>query len=242
MFEVNNLTFSYNTEKVISNISFKFSSGKIVGIIGPNGAGKSTMIKAILNLVNKDSGTVHFNNIDVTKSLKDISYIPQRSNINLNFPIKVIDVVLMGLYPKIGIVRRFKKEDIKEAEEVLKKVGMYKYKNTQIGSLSGGQQQRVFLARSIIQKSKVLFLDEPFVGIDIKTEELIIDILKNLKKEGKLIFIVHHDLTKVNHYFDELIILNKEIIAAGKVKDVFNEENMRKAYNFKLLKGEDKND
>lgn len=238
MFEVNNLSFSYDKEIVIKDISFKFDKGNIVGIIGPNGAGKSTMIKAILNLIKKDSGTVSFNNVDITKSLKDISYIPQRSDINLNFPITVIDVVLMGLYPKNGLIKRFKKGDIEKAETVLKKVEMLKYRNTQIGSLSGGEQQRVFLARSIIQESEVLFLDEPFVGIDIKTEKLIIEILKELKDQGKLIFIVHHDLTKVNHYFDQLIILNKKIIAAGNVKKVFNENNMQKAYSFKLQKGE----
>lgn len=238
MFEVNNLSFSYDKEIVIKDISFKFDKGNIVGIIGPNGAGKSTMIKAILNLIKKDSGTVSFNNVDITKSLKDISYIPQRSDINLNFPITVIDVVLMGLYPKNGLFKRFKKSDIEKAETVLKKVEMLKYRNTQIGSLSGGEQQRVFLARSIVQESEVLFLDEPFVGIDIKTEKLIIEILKELKDQGKLIFIVHHDLTKVNHYFDQLIILNKKIIAAGNVNKVFNENNMQKAYSFKLQKGE----
>lgn len=237
MFEVSNLSYAYDKEVVIKNISFKFNSRNIVGIIGPNGAGKSTLIKSILNLIKKDSGKVTYNNIDVTKTLKDISYIPQRNNINLDFPITVLDVVLMGLYPKKGLIKRFNKLEINKAKEVLKRVGMEKYINTQIGSLSGGQQQRVFLARSIIQDSKVLFLDEPFVGIDIKTEELIINILKELKEENKLIFIVHHDLTKVNHYFDELIIINKEIIAFGKVKDVFNETNMLKAYNFKLEKG-----
>jgi len=238
MFKVNNLTFGYDEEIIIDNISFEFEDGNIVGIIGPNGAGKSTMIKTILNLVEKDNGEVKYKNKEIKKILKDISYIPQRSEINLDFPIKVLDVVLIGLYPKKGLVKRFDKEDIKKAEEVLKRVEMYEYKDTQIGALSGGQQQRVFLARALIQNSQVLFLDEPFVGIDVKTEGLIIDILKELKTEGKLIFIVHHDLTKVNEYFDQLIILNKKIISYGKVKKVFTEENMLKAYNFKLEKGE----
>lgn len=236
MLKVENLNFSYENEIILNNINFEIKPNTIVGIIGPNGAGKSTLIKNIINLEKKTSGKILYNGKDIQKQNKNFSYIPQRSKINLDFPIKVIDVVLMGLYPKKGLIKRFNKEDIKLAEKSLKRVGMIEYKNTQIGKLSGGQQQRVFLARALLQNSNIYFLDEPFVGIDIKTEALIMDILKELRDENKIIFIVHHDLTKVNHYFDKLLILNREVIAFGNVLDVFNETNMKKAYNFKLEK------
>lgn len=233
MFEVKNMTTSYGNETVLKDISFQVNKNSIVGIIGPNGAGKSTLIKSILNLVKKDTGNVFLNDEEIINN-HNFSYIPQKSEINLDFPLTVIEIVLMGLYPSKGLFKRFNKEDIKKAEQVLESVDMHEYKHRQIGQLSGGQQQRVFLARALIQDSDILFLDEPFLGVDIKTEQLIVKILKDLKEQNKLIFIVHHDLTKVKQYFDDLIILNRDLIASGKVEDVFTEENMFKAYNLPL--------
>lgn len=228
MIEVKHLSVSYFDKTVLKDISFKYDTSKIVGIIGPNGAGKSTMIKAILNLIHKDSGTVEWTD-DLYKN-KKVSYLPQKTDVDWDFPISVIDVVVMGLYPKIGVGKRIKKENMKSAKEALQSVGMLDYKDTQISQLSGGQQQRVFMARALIQDPDILFLDEPFVGIDSTTESLIMMILKELKDNGKLIFIVHHDLSKVSDYFDDIIILNKEIVAIGKVEDVFNDDNLSNAY------------
>ncbi|HZJ87444.1 MAG TPA: metal ABC transporter ATP-binding protein, partial [Erysipelothrix sp.] len=201
---------------------------KIVGIIGPNGAGKSTMIKAILNLIKKDAGEVIWD--DELYHNRKVSYLPQRNDVDWNFPISVLEVVSMGLYPKVGVGKKLKKEDMLKAEEALNSVGMREYRDTQIGQLSGGQQQRVFMARALVQNPDVLFLDEPFVGIDTTTEKLLMMILQELKGQGKLIFIVHHDLSKVHDYFDDLMILNKDIVAMGDVKDVFNDANLGKAY------------
>lgn len=231
MFEVKDLSVSYHNKTVLNKLSFKVDKSNIVGIIGPNGAGKSTFIKSALDLVEKDSGEVLYNGASLLKILEDIAYLPQRSQIDWDFPIRVIDVVLMGLYPKIGIMKRIKKEHVALAEEQLRRVGMIQFKDRQIGKLSGGQQQRVFMARALIQDPKILFLDEPFVGIDITTEDLLINILKDLKTEGKLVFIVHHDLSKVEEYFDKLLILDRDLVDFGEVNDVFNEVNLSRAYN-----------
>lgn len=228
MLEVKNLSVSYYNKNVLNNINFKYDTPRIVGIIGPNGAGKSTMIKAILNLINKDKGEITWS--DDLYEKKKVSYLPQRNDIDWHFPISVIEVVAMGLYPKVGVGKKIKKEDMDKADVALESVGMMDYRDTQIGQLSGGQQQRVFMARALVQDPDVLFLDEPFVGIDATTERLLIMILKELKDNGKLIFIVHHDLSKVHDYFDDLMILNKEIIALGKVDEVYNDENLKKAY------------
>ena len=161
---------------------------------------------------------------------KQIAYVPQRSNIDWNFPIIVRDTVLLGTYPKVGLLRRPKKADKEWAMECLRQVGMEEFANRQIGELSGGQQQRVFLARALAQKADYFFLDEPFVGIDVSSEEVIIDILRQLKNAGKIVFVVHHDLSKVKSYFDELVLINKELIDAGPVNKVFQRDNMAKAY------------
>lgn len=228
MLEVKNLSVSYFDKNVLKNINFKYDDAKIVGIIGPNGAGKSTMIKAILNLIPRKSGDIIWTD-DVYES-KKVSYLPQRNDVDWHFPISVIEVVAMGLYPNVGVGRKIKKEDMKLAEVALESVGMMDYRHTQIGQLSGGQQQRVFMARALVQDPDILFLDEPFVGIDATTERLLIMILKELRDNGKLIFIVHHDLSKVHDYFDDLMILNKEIVALGPVAEVYNDDNLQTAF------------
>jgi len=227
---VQNLYVSYYGKQVLQDVNFRFNTGNLIGVIGPNGAGKSTLIKAMLGLIPKDTGKVTINNLPLKNVQKQISYVPQRSNIDWDFPIIVKDTVLLGTYPKLGLFHRPKKKDKEWAMECLKKVGMEKYADSQIGELSGGQQQRVFLARALAQKAEYFFLDEPFVGIDVSSEEVIIDILKNLRNQGKTIFVVHHYLTKVEAYFDELILLNKLLVSAGPVKKVFQKDIMQKAY------------
>jgi len=234
---VNNLSVSYFGNQAVQNISFSFQTGKLIGIIGPNGAGKSTLMKAMLNLIPRDSGEVQICGQPVKNVRKNIAYVPQRNNIDWDFPILVKDTVLLGTYPKLGVFRRPKKADKEWAFHCLEKVGMQEYSKKQIAELSGGQQQRVFLARALAQNADFFFLDEPFVGIDVASEKTIIHILKRLRDEGKTVFVVHHDLTKVEEYFNELILINKELIESGPVQHVIRPELMTKAYSmdFSLL-------
>lgn len=228
---VEHISVSYDGDEVVKDISFEFGPSSLIGVLGPNGAGKSTLMKAMLGLIHRDSGSVTLGGKPVDEMRKQIAYVPQRSNIDWNFPIVVKDTVLLGTYPKTGLLRRPNKQDKDWAMECLKQVGMEDFAKRQIGELSGGQQQRVFLARALAQRADYFFLDEPFVGIDVSSEEIIINILRELQASGKIIFVVHHDLSKVTSYFDELILMNKELIDAGPVEKVFQSGNMIKAYN-----------
>lgn len=228
--QVNNLNVSYFGNKALQDISFSFETGNLIGIIGPNGAGKSTLMKAMLHLIPRESGHVTINEQPIKQIRRNIAYVPQRSDIDWDFPIIVKDTVLLGTYPNLGIFRRPSKADKEWAFHCLEKVGMQDYHKRQIAELSGGQQQRVFLARALAQKADYFFLDEPFVGIDVASEKMIINILQDLRDEGKTVMVVHHDLSKVEAYFDELILLNKEIIGVGPVQQVISPESMTKAY------------
>lgn len=228
--KVDQLTVSYYGNEVVQNISFSFETGKLIGIIGPNGAGKSSLMKAMLGLIPRDSGTVSIDGQPVEQLRKRIAYVPQRSNIDWDFPILVRDTVLLGTYPKLGLFRFPRKKEKEWAYHCLEKVGMQDFSKRQIAELSGGQQQRVFLARALAQEADYFFLDEPFVGIDVASEKMIIDILKDLRDKGKTIFVVHHDLTKVEDYFNDLILINKELIESGPVQRVIQPETMTRAY------------
>lgn len=231
---VNNLSVSYYGNKVVNDISFSFDEGKIIGVIGPNGAGKSTLMKAVLGLIPKDSGSVAFKEQSLKSVRKEIAYVPQRSNIDWDFPIVVRDTVLLGTFPKLGLIRQPGKKEKKLADECLEKVGMLEFRKRQIAELSGGQQQRVFLARALAQNADFFFLDEPFVGIDVASEEVIINILKDLRDAGKTIFVVHHDLSKVESYFDDVVLINKELYGAGPVKSVFQSDKVEECFNMKI--------
>lgn len=227
---VADMTVSYQNKIALENISVGIEAGRITGIIGPNGAGKSTLLKGILGLV-KTSGSkvkVFGNSLDAMR--KDIAYVEQRSAIDLTFPITVEETVLLGTYPRLGIFRRPGKEQKEKVVASLEKVKMSEFSKRQIGELSGGQLQRVFIARALAQDADIILLDEPFVGIDLTSEKVIVDLLKELRDTGKTIAIVHHDLHKTKEYFDNLIILNRKLIAAGSVNRAFTTENIRLAY------------
>lgn len=228
--DIKDLYVSYGDNEVLKDISVSLDTGKLVGIVGPNGAGKSTLIKAILGLVPIDRGEIKIYGKPLDEMRKKIAYVPQRSNIDWDFPILVKDTVLLGTYPKLGLFRRPGKKERKLAMECLEKVGMEEYADRQISELSGGQQQRVFLARSLAQEADCFFLDEPFVGVDVSSERVIIDILEELRNQGKTVFVVHHDLIKVKDYFDDIILLNKDLIGAGPVEKIFRPEYMHVAY------------
>jgi iron/zinc/copper transport system ATP-binding protein len=227
--KVKNLSVNYHGNTALKNVSFSVDEGSIVGVIGPNGAGKSTLMKAMLGL-ERSSGSVSFFGKPVKSMRKNIAYVPQRSMIDWDFPVRVEDVVLMGRYMHIPWYKLASRKDKAKAAEALRKVGMEEFSGRQIGELSGGQQQRVFIARALTQNADLFFLDEPFVGIDVKSEEIIINLLRSLSSEGKTIFVIHHDLSKVEKYFDQLVLLNQELIHAGKVDEVYSSSNIQRAY------------
>ncbi|UQS87199.1 metal ABC transporter ATP-binding protein [Nicoliella spurrieriana] len=234
MLNVRNLSVSYGDTPVFSDLSIAIEAGKITGIIGPNGAGKSTFIKAMLGLIKSQSGTSEYDGQPVKAIQKKIAYVEQRKEIDLTFPISVFDVVLTGSYAKVGLFNSPGKAEKAAAMEALAKVKMTGFANRQIGNLSGGQLQRVFVARAILQDADIVILDEPFVGIDLQSENSIMQILKQWRNENKTILVVHHDLNKVNSYFDNLIIMNHGIVASGATDQVYNSTNISKAFSADL--------
>jgi len=227
---IDGISVSYHKKTVLSNIYLSLESGKLYGLIGPNGAGKSTLIKAILGLVPIESGNILVNGTSVDHIRKHIAYIPQKEEIDWNFPATVKDIVLMGRYPHKNKLEKLNQDDLDLANDAIKTVGMQEFLDRQIGTLSGGQQQRIFIARALCQKAQILFFDEPFVGVDILTEEKIIQIIKKLSDEGKTIVVIHHDLAKVKKYFANIIMINQRLIVVGKTDEVFTEENIQKTY------------
>ncbi|WP_085505239.1 metal ABC transporter ATP-binding protein [Thalassobacillus devorans] len=227
---INDLHVSYYGNEALKGVSLSVQPGNLVGIIGPNGAGKSTLLKAMLNLLPKDKGDIKVLGKTVKEVRKKIAYVPQRNDIDWDFPITVLDAVLLGTYPNLQLFRRPKKKEKEWALECLQRVGMEAFKKRQIGELSGGQQQRVFLARALAQKAELFCLDEPFVGVDASSEETIVTILKELCMQGKTVIVVHHDLSKANDYFSQLILLNKELISFGGVNEVIQSDIIERAY------------
>lgn len=230
MIKVRDMTVAYDGQPVFTNLSIQFEPGKITGIIGPNGAGKSTMIKGLLGLINKQSGEVSFNDAPIAKQLKKVAYVEQRAALDLTFPISVFDTVLTGTYPNLGLFKVPGQPEKEAAQRALADVKLAEFSKRQIGELSGGQLQRVFVARAIVQNADVIILDEPFVGIDMKSEAEIMAIMKKWRAAGKTIIVINHDLNKVTTYFDDLVVVDHGIVAHGKTQDVFTKENVAKAF------------
>ena len=227
---IQNLTVSYHNQPVLWDINLEIPTGVMAGIVGPNGAGKSTLIKSLLELVPSLSGEVMVHGRPYASQRRRVGYVPQRSSVDWDFPTTALDVVTMGLYGRLGWLRRPGRKERNESLEALEMVGMSAYADRQISQLSGGQQQRVFLARALVQQADVYFLDEPMAGVDATTERAIIDILRRLRDAGKTLIVVHHDLQTVRNYFDWLLLLNVRVIASGKAEDVFNIDYLRQAY------------
>ena len=228
--EIDQLFVGYDRHTVLWDISFSVPPGAMLCVLGPNGAGKSTLLKSMLGLIRPVSGKIDFFGEPLAKSRSKIAYVPQRESVDWDFPITALDVVLMGRYGRLGIWQKFRKADLEAAHHALDLVGMSAYAKQQIGELSGGQQQRLFLARALVQNPDLFLLDEPFAGIDLTTEKILVDLLKKLSSQGKTIIVVHHDLPTVNAYFDWALLINLNLIACGPVSDVFNRENLLKTY------------
>ncbi|WP_175913565.1 metal ABC transporter ATP-binding protein [Streptococcus sp. 646] len=234
MIRIENLSVSYKETLALKNISLVLQGPTITGIIGPNGAGKSTLLKGMLGII-PHQGQAFLDDKEVKKSLHRIAYVEQKINIDYNFPIKVKECVSLGLYPSIPLFRALKAKHWKKVEEALEIIGLADYAERQISQLSGGQFQRVLIARCLVQEADYILLDEPFVGIDSVSEEIIMNTLRDLKKAGKTVLIVHHDLSKVPHYFDQVLLVNREVIAFGPIKETFTEANLKEAYGNRLF-------
>lgn len=234
MIEIKNLTVTYKDTPALDNINVTLSKSKIIGIVGPNGAGKSTLIKAVLNIISS-KGIIKIDDKLSKDQLGSVAYVEQKINIDYNFPIKVRECVSLGIYPKIGLFKNLNKSDWQKVDEALKLVGLEEFSNRQISELSGGQFQRVLIARCLVQEAKYIFLDEPFIGIDSVSEEIIMNTLRKLRDNGHTILIVHHDLRKVHTYFDEVLLLNKKLISYGSTKETFTRENLTNTYGTDLF-------
>ncbi len=231
---VHAMTVAYHRKPVLWDVDYDAPPNRLIAIVGPNGAGKSTMIKACLGLVPTASGQVEFWGEPYRKARSRVGYVPQRESVDWDFPVSALDVVCMGRYRKIGWCRRVSRAHKEAALACLDQVGMRAYAGRQISQLSGGQQQRVFLARALAQEADLYFMDEPFAGVDAATERAIVQVLRELKSGGKSAIVVHHDLQTVPEYFDDVILLNMRVVAAGPVDEVFTQENLHKTYGGKL--------
>ena len=232
--EIDGLSVNYGKKRVLTNIHMDLPKGQIYGVIGPNGAGKSTLFKSILGLIEFSSGTIKVFGKDIDSNRKKIAYLPQKDEIDWQFPATVIDIVLMGRYPFKSLFSKINSEDLAIAHQAIEQMGISDLKDRQIGALSGGQQQRVFLARALTQQAELFFFDEPFVGVDITTEHRMIEIMRNLTQQGKTLIVVHHDLSTVEEYFDQVIMLNQRLIACGVTKDVFVPSKIAETYRSQL--------
>lgn len=221
--EIKNLTVAYGENIALEDLNLNIEIGSLMALVGPNGAGKSTLIKTILKFLKQITGEIKIN-------AKTLAYVPQRNSVDWDFPTTLFDVVEMGCYGRVGLFKRVSKEEKQKVLKAIEQVGMLEFKDRQISELSGGQQQRAFIARALVQEADIYLMDEPFQGVDSTTEKSIVEILKQLKAEGKTIIVVHHDLQTVPAYFESVALINKAVIVSGKVSEVFTQENIDVTY------------
>lgn len=246
---IENLSVTYaNGHHALEDVSVRLKAGNICGLVGVNGAGKSTLFKAMMGFVKPTSGAVSIAGMSVRDALKKnlVSYVPQTEEVDWNFPVLVEDVVMMGRYGHMGFLRRASKVDRDAVDEALARVDMMDYRKRQIGELSGGQKKRVFVARALAQGGEIILLDEPFTGVDIKTEDALIELFQSLAVDGRLILVSTHNLGSVPSFCDEVILINKTLLAYGSVEETFTQKNLAKAFGGMLryhkLGGEDLHD
>lgn len=231
---VHAMTVAYQRKPVLWDVDYDAPPGALIAIVGPNGAGKSTFIKACLGLVRRASGVVEFWGRPYRDVRSRVGYVPQREAVDWDFPVSVLDVVCMGRYGRMGWLRPVTRPHKRVAAACLERVGLTGFEGRQISQLSGGQQQRVFLARALAQEAELYFMDEPFAGVDAATERAIVEVLRELRGRGTTVICVHHDLQTVEKYFDQLMLINMRVVAAGPVASVFTQENLRRTYGGRL--------
>jgi manganese/zinc/iron transport system ATP- binding protein len=231
---VRGLSAGYGGNAAVLDADMTVVPGTLSAIVGPNGAGKSTLLKAVLGLVPRQSGEVTVFGKPLARMRDRLAYVPQRASVDWDFPVRVIDVVLMGLHRDLGLLGRVKPHHRARAEAALERTGTLDLAQRQIGQLSGGQQQRVFLARALAQGADLFLLDEPFAGVDAATEAAIMGVLRSLRDEGKSVVCVHHDLSTVADYFDRVLLLNRRVLAEGPVGMVLTDRNLQATYGGRL--------
>jgi manganese/iron transport system ATP-binding protein len=231
--DVEGVSVAYpNGHQALSDASFRLGAGTICALVGVNGSGKSTLFKSIMGFVNPTAGRVRINGMPVKESLKKhlVAYVPQSEDVDWQFPVSVWDVVMMGRYGAMNFMRIPRAADKAQVEESLRRVSMWEFRDRQIGELSGGQKKRVFLARALAQGGRVILLDEPFTGVDVKTEEAIIALLHELRKSGAIIFVSTHNLGSVPEFCDQVVLINRTVLAYGPTADVFTAQNLAAAF------------
>lgn len=224
------LSVAYRTEPVLRNVDFVVPAGAVMGVVGPNGAGKSTLIKAMLDLVTPLTGVSEFYGRPLARVRQRVGYMPQSTSVDWDFPTTVRDVVLMGTYGRLGWLRRPRLSEKETAAAAMDHTGITDLADRQIGELSGGQRQRVFLARSLAQEPDLFLMDEPFQGIDAKSQQAIVSVLHRLRQQGKTVVIVHHDLATVQDFCTHVTLLNQTVVSSGPIEEAFTSENLRTAY------------
>lgn len=227
---IDDLTVAYQSRPAIWDIDLRVPAGALMALVGPNGAGKSTLLKAVMGLVPRAAGSVRIFGEPYARARSQVGYVPQRGSVDWDFPTTVIDVVTMGLYGRLGWVRRPGRSDRDRAMAALDHVGMADFAHRQISRLSGGQQQRTFLARALVQEARLYLMDEPFAAVDAVTERAIVAVLKELQARGRTVVVVHHDLQTVSEYFDHVTLLNVEVVASGPTEAVFTPELLHRTY------------
>lgn len=231
---VYDLTVAYHRKPVIWDVEFDIPPGSLVGIVGPNGSGKTTLLKTVMELIPRASGRISVFGKPYHENRHRVGYMPQRESVDWDFPVDALDVVTMGLYKRIGWCLPVRKKHRRAALEALGRVGIEELAHRQISQLSGGQQQRTFLARALVQDADLYLMDEPFAAVDAATERAIIEILRDMKRNGKTAVVIHHDLQTVSEYFDYVVLLNMRVVAHGAVDEVFTRENLQKTYGGRL--------
>ncbi|AGF73984.1 Iron transport protein YfeB [Bartonella australis AUST/NH1] len=227
------ITVTYsNGHTALCEVSFESPVGSITALIGVNGSGKSTLFKTIMGFVRPSKGKIRVLDLCVKKALKQnlIAYVPQSEDVDWDFPVLVEDVVLMGRYGRMNFFRHARAQDYEAVRVALERVDMSAFAKRQIGELSGGQKKRVFLARSLAQQAKVILLDEPFTGVDIKTEDKIIALLRDLREEGAVILVSTHNLGSVREFCDHTVLIKKTVVASGLTEAVFTQKNLEKTF------------
>lgn len=232
--EIHDLTVAYHTRPVLWDIDLALPPGKLIALVGPNGAGKSTLLKAILGILKPLTGYVRIFGAPPQKRRPWVGYVPQRESVDWDFPTTALDVVTMGLYGQLGWFRRPGRRHRERALRCLERLGLRELAHRQISQLSGGQQQRLFLARALAQDARLYLMDEPLAGVDAATERTVLALLRELREAGRTVIVVHHDLQTVAEHFDEVVLLNLRLVAAGPRQTILTPENLQRTYGGRL--------